>query len=193
MPLTSDPSGLTVKQRLLIDAYFRNGYNAAAAAREAKYQHPEKQGWEQLNKPVVRAEIDRRLSELEMGAPEVVSRISDIARTSMADCIRVGEGGESWQLDLERAQETGAIHRIKKLSYDRNGKPAIELYPADHALEMLARKHRLFVDRTEISGPEGGPLALSIDEMIRRVYGDEPDFPAPQIDPSPTLPDTERE
>ena len=61
----SPDKDLTMKQRLFVEAYFANDYNATEAARAAGYagEHLNRVGHELLNKPHVRAAIDRRAQE----------------------------------------------------------------------------------------------------------------------------------
>ena len=73
---------LTAKQRRFIDEYFLCNMNATRAAIAAGYskQTAYKIGSENLKKPQIVTEIERRLKESAMGADEVLSRLAEQAR-----------------------------------------------------------------------------------------------------------------
>jgi hypothetical protein len=59
-----------------------------------------------------------------------------------------------WRVDLEKAEQLGVTHLVRKISYDREGRPELELYDAQAALVQLGRHHALFVDRSQVDAPE---------------------------------------
>jgi len=65
------------------------------------------------------------------------------------------------RLDLLDAGRRGKLDLIKKYSLDDKGKVSIELYDAQAALALLGKHHKLFVDRTEHTGADGGPIVLT--------------------------------
>lgn len=138
------------------------------------------------------------MADQAMGADEVLARLGRIARGSIEDVLRIekvtmprrptpaevaaGEDGPFYQevviadIDWEKAQELASIGLIKKFRYDRNGRPNIEMYDAIAALDLLGRHHKLFVDRTELSGPNGGALQLeSVNAALSKAYDDDRD------------------
>ncbi len=141
-----DDEGLTYKQRLFVDAYLgRANGNATEAARLAGYKGSEvtlaSVGYENLRKPQIAARIEARLTASAMSASEVLARLSEQARASLDD---FGQGlGDRLLLDLGKAQRRGKLRLLKKLSYNQNGDPAIELYSAQAALKLLAQYHGL--------------------------------------------------
>lgn len=153
---------LTDKQRAFIDHYFQCGMNATEAAKRAGYSEKtaRQMGAENLSKPVIRAEIDRRLDTAAMPANEVLARIADIARGSMADFLN-----DAGEIDLSQARKRDMLHLIKSRSTTKDGE-RIELYSKFDALTLLAKQHGLLVDRTELSGPGGGPLLPPIREVV---------------------------
>lgn len=60
------------------------------------------------------------------------------------------------RLDLLAARDKLGL--IKKYSIDKDGKVAIELYDAQAALGLIGKHHRLFVERTELTGKDGEAL-----------------------------------
>lgn len=74
-----------------------------------------------------------------------------------------------WRLNLARAKELGLLHLVHKVSYDRHGRPTIELYNAQQALQMIGNHHRLFVQRQEHSGLNGERLQIEVKPVDYRV------------------------
>lgn len=77
---------------------------------------------------------------------------------------------DPWRLNLVKAQQQNQLHLLSELSFTECG-PKIKLHDRLKALELLGKTHRLFVDRQEHSGPEGGAIPLSLDEALAKVYG----------------------
>jgi phage terminase small subunit len=167
-------SKLSDKQKAFVEAYLTcwNGYKAAITAgySEASARH---QASRLLSYDNIHEAIQARLAELKMSADEVLTRLSEHARGSIADFVTVSEpstdledatdaqdakaiaGG--WRLDLLRAQQAGKLHLIKKLKSGQWG-PEIELHDPQAALALLGKHHKLFVEKIEHTGADGGPL-----------------------------------
>lgn len=163
---------LTDKQRAFIEAYL-SSWNATQAAIDAKYSPKTARvtGPENLSKPAIQAAIQARLAELKMGADEVLTRLTQQARGSIAPFLRRDADGDMFGFDLS---ETQPLHLIKKASVTRRKLTdhatdalvtvetvTIELYDAQAALQLLGRHHKLFVDRTEVTGAGGGPIEIA--------------------------------
>jgi hypothetical protein len=135
---------LTDKQRLFIEHYLSNGLNGADAARRAGYSEDTArfQASRLLTNVNIRAEIDRRLAEVAMGANEVLARLTAQARADMGDFIKVDKRGKV-SLDLKRAQREGLLHLVHKLGPTQFGMK-LELYDAQAALALLGKAHKLF-------------------------------------------------
>lgn len=65
------------------------------------------------------------------------------------------------RLDLMEAGRRGQLGLIKKYTLDDKGKVAIELYDAQTAQTLIGKHHKLFVDRTELTGKDGNPIEVS--------------------------------
>lgn len=185
----------------------------------------------------VRAAIKERLAERAMSSSEVLSRLSEQARSDIRDVITIVPGGvdrdkwvrdlvsalkgsglvqrprpsgdseedpngkaaeatfaeemresdrqasirkvsellqdepqePGWRVDLEKADRLGVTHLVKKIGYDREGRPELELYDAQSALVQLGRHHGLFVDRSQVDAPEA--LGL-LRQMLGVTSGD---------------------
>lgn len=140
---------LSARQELFICEYIKTR-NAAEAARRAGYsvRTARSIGAENLTKPDILAEIKRRTDEKIMALDEAESRLGDIARGTMEDFTSLThEPYPVAVLDLGKARERGVLHLIKKLKYDKDGNPEIELYSAADANKFIVELHK--------AGPKG--------------------------------------
>jgi len=150
---------LTNKQQVFVNQYL-TCWNASEAARIAEYAHPGSQGHRLLNNVEIAEEIKRRVDEMAMSADEVLIRLSEHARASIADFVEFKPGINEPYLNMKQAAEQGKLGAVKKFKYDSNGHPEIELHDAQAALVQLGRVHGLFTDKQEVTGPDGGPVQI---------------------------------
>jgi phage terminase small subunit len=92
--LPNTPKGwnqFTDKERMLILNYTSNGFNKRRAAIDAGYSERSASeiAHETLNKPHIKAEIDRIVNEKMMSKEETIVRLSEMARGSLNDYLRV--------------------------------------------------------------------------------------------------------
>lgn len=64
------------------------------------------------------------------------------------DFLDIPAGGRLALLDLDKAQERGQMHLVKRLYWTQHG-PRLELHDPQKAAELLGRALRLWIDRTE--------------------------------------------
>ena len=140
---------LTDKQQAFIDNYL-TCFNAAESARLAGYSERTARsiGHENLTKPDIREEIDRRVSELTMSADEALIRMTQIARGDLSQYI-YSDG----DIDIEALKADGDGRLLKKykrtrnLTTRKNGDEFesetidFEFYPADAALRDILKIH----------------------------------------------------
>lgn len=149
---------LTDKQRAFIDQYFLCGMNATQATIEAGYQVKNRQtaaaiGSENLRKPHVRAEIDKRLEENTLRANQVLHILSQQALGDIRYVLN-----ESGQPDIKQAIQNNATNTIKRWRRRKVVNDSgtieeidIELHDPQAAAVHLGRYYRLFTDRVEIA------------------------------------------
>lgn len=166
-------SELTGKQKSFIDAYLSNGFNATDAARQAGYEGSENTlssvGYENLRKPDIASIILERMNESAMSANEVLARLSKHARGRLVDLLN-----EDGQFDLTLAEKRDVADLLKKLKVrtttrrTKDGEEIedvtyeYEIHDPQAALVHLGKFHRLFADKQEISGPDGGAIDLRV-------------------------------
>ena len=156
---------LTPKQILFIDCYIANGGNGTQAAEDAGYKGSRETlaaiAYENLNKPHIKAEIERRLSQF-MTADEVLYRLTEIANADLGSIL-----DEDGRIDLKKAKRQGKTRFLKvlKLKTGATNEISFEQYSRVEVLTLLGKKHKLFVDRQELSGVDGGPLKIILEEV----------------------------
>jgi phage terminase small subunit len=73
------------------------------------------------------------------------------------------------RLSYQKIKEMG--HLIKSLTWTQYG-PKLELHDGQAALLNIGKHHKLFTDRTEISGPGGGPINFTVDPVLKKIWED---------------------
>lgn len=176
---------LTNKQRQFIEHYI-TCLNSAEAARRAGYSEKTARsiGSENLTKPDIQEEVQRRLAETAMTADEVIARLADQSRASLEDFVTIGKNGP--HIDLAKARRLGKLHLLKRFRMDKDGDVVIELHDPQAALVHLGRYHALFVDKTALTDPTGKHPApiIVLPEVLAALQ--EPPF---EEDPRPDAPD----
>lgn len=174
---------LTPKQRCFIEHYLTS-WNARESAEKAGYGSPQKTGYRLLHHPDVLATINERLLEMGVSANEVIARMSQYARNNPADFflfeylpvedgsgnVLTDENGDPilrrqvTDIDWETFEQRGYL--VKKLSYDRKGRPVFEFYDAQRALEMLGKYAKLDAE-TDGTGSQTVEDLSAIADLIR--------------------------
>lgn len=181
--MTSDSERKTInklsrQQRLFVDFYVQT-LNATESARLANYKNPNKIGPRLLNENEgVQAEIDSRLAKHHASAEEVLAVLSNQMRGNLGDFLAFNEETGEAKLDLNKAREMGKLNLLKRIDsrkksgMDKNGEAweeeshRVELHDPQSAAVHLGRYHKLFTDKTEHSGPDGGPVPVTIVEVV---------------------------
>lgn len=157
----SETTKLTDKQTAFVEWYCKL-LNATEAARRAGYagnSHTlEQVGHENLSKPEIRAEIDRRLKTSIPSADEVLSRIAARAHVDITPYL-----DDEQRIDVQALADAGLGHLVVGVKPGRNG-VEITLASPETASKMLARYHRLLdrhveLDVTSTVGLDGDTLA----------------------------------
>ena len=171
---------MNARQKRFVDEYLVD-FNATQAAIRAGYSKKTAHsiGSENLRKP----EISEAIEAQKMQAEEVLVRLSDIARGDVKDLMSISSVG--FEFDLMQRNESGEkvinpktklIKKIKQkvttiLPRREDGdereivETELELYSALEALSLLGKHHKLFVERTEITGKDGGAIEVKWDEI----------------------------
>jgi phage terminase small subunit len=148
---------LTDKQQLFV-LHYLECLNGTKAAKLAGYNGEDNAlaviAYENLRKPHIRAAIDAEIKARAMGADEVLTRLSDMARADMTEFLGLTEGEVK---EHPHARLVKRFRRTTTVYYDRNGEPSrevenveVELHDQQAALIQLGRYHKLFVDRQQV-------------------------------------------
>lgn len=151
---------LTFKQQKFVDAYVgeANG-NASKAARMAGYAAPYANAHRLMEIDGIREAISEFYRQNAMPAEEVVSRLTDHAKGSLAPFLAESPDGEVY-IDLATDEAREHLHLLKKAKTKRRKygrgdddfeviETEIELHDPQAALVQLGRHHKLFTDKTE--------------------------------------------
>ena len=159
---------LTNKQALFIEHYLQC-WNATEAAKRAGYSEKTAYsiGSATLKKVEVQNAVRARISEVAMGADEVLLRLAGHARGSMEQFLTVMTNGKEVSLDIVKARDAYALHLVKTFKDSPKDGIEIELYDAQAALVHLGRHHALFTDKIAQTG-EGL-------DLLRQFLGSEDD------------------
>jgi phage terminase small subunit len=142
----ADKTKLTVKEQRFVNAYLAgaNG-NATEAARMAGYSVKSyaalrKEASVLLTKPHIRAHIDAILMAEAMTPAEILRELRDVGTAEWRDFITVRTN-----------PKTGETIEVR-----------MDLSAKMKALELNGKYHKMFVDRAEMSGPDGGDINFTI-------------------------------
>ena len=135
---------LSLKQQLFVEAYIGVAKgNGTEAARLAGYAGSEETlaavAAENLRKPQILSRVRARVDEAAMSADEVLAELTKVARAEWKEFLEIKHG--------KRGEAIDAVLLLKdKLK----------------ALELLGKYHKLFTEKHEHSGPDGGAPVLNI-------------------------------
>lgn len=126
-------------RQLAFVTHYLDTWNASEAARRAGYRgDANTTGPRLLANVSVRAEIARRIEEQGVKSPEVLLRLTAIARGDMGSFFSVADDG-TVHLDLAKAREAQQTGIIRRLHVTKDGGISIELYSAQDALVTLGK------------------------------------------------------
>ena len=125
-------------------------------------------GWRLLRTARIAEAIQARLDQAAMPADEVLARITDHARADADDFLNAD--GAFDLTKARRAKRTGLLKKLKTKTTTRmvgemevkTVEVEFELHDAQAALGQLGKHYKLFTDRQEVTGKDGGPLTVKI-------------------------------
>jgi phage terminase small subunit len=181
---------LTDKQRRFCQEYILD-MNATQAAKRAGYA-PRSALWvgsRMLRSGIVADHIkelrDKQLKRLEITADRVLTELARIAFVDPSKIMRVTRRTPYSRtcVEITPSDDLDEDHRavISELSENEKGGIRCKLASKEKALELLGRHLGLFIDRTEMSGPGGGPIrttdgaAKLTDADLERIAANDPE------------------
>lgn len=139
-------SGLTIKQKLFIDAYLEC-FNATRAAERAGYNGNDNVlaaiGSQNLRKIKIAQKIQERLSESAMSTDEALGRLAEMARVDIGSFLKVDQDGD-FKIDWSAAK--GKTHLIKSVKHTTHG-VSVELHDPQAAIDKILKAGGQYVQR----------------------------------------------
>jgi len=139
---------MTPKQRVFIAEYLID-FNATQAAIRAGYSKRTSHaiGQENLRKPIIKAEIEKLITERTMGTDEVLLRLGKIARFDISDYV-MGYGTGT-VVRTDKMIEDGYGHMIREIWQTAEG-VRVKIADPDDALAKIGKHLGIFVDRSKV-------------------------------------------
>jgi phage terminase small subunit len=153
---------LSPRWRQFVEVYCTNGFNGTAAYIAAGYKPKGAMSAASRllrNVKVARAR-DLLLAASQMSVAELLSRISDDATATMLPFLKVEETTRGQhtrhqlRIDFSTPEAQAALRWVRRVKIEQTKwgeQVSFELVDDQRAKDMLARAHKLFVDRQEIS------------------------------------------
>ena len=148
MSSNGNGKGLTVKQKMFVEAYLTNGFNATDAARHAGYAHPNKSGPANMVKVGIREIINASLDAATMTAEEALARENDIANFDVSKYLNNPEGRLTG-LDLRKLIDDGVGHLVRGVKHSAHG-TTIEWADPDSARDRILKARGAYHHKQEI-------------------------------------------
>lgn len=191
---------LSRRQLVFIEEYL-NCWNATEAARRAGYSENTAGaiGAENLTKPQIRVEVERRIAEQGVKPPEVLLRLTAQARGDIGQFFKESFRWSQWPLptdeiieereeedpkthkkypvyncrrlvfDVEKMRDPAASQLIRKFSDSPRSGLSIELHDAQAALEKLGKA--LGVLRDNLTVNNEGSIEI-VTRVVRKPHGE---------------------
>ncbi len=180
-------ASLTNKQRLFVAEYLVD-FNASAAARRAGYsaKRADSIGYENLRKPEIAEAIEKgieeRLNALGVTSYRVLEELSRLGFSDIRNYVKWGESSVTL-VDSEELSEDAApaVAEVSQTPGQYGNSVKFKLHDKKGSLELLGKHVKLFTDKREHSGPEGGQITFTFD--LGRASGhSEKDEAADEVD-----------
>jgi len=161
-------AGLSDSHRVLVEEYLVD-LNVAKAAERAGYTR--EAAYRALRRADVAHAIDLALAERPgITRARIIEELARIAFANMGDYVEVS-GGHVVVADHKEltAEQLSVISEIGETVTEHGGSIRVKLHDKLGALEKLGKVLRMFVERQEISGPDGKPI--EVEDARSRVMG----------------------
>ena len=164
-------SRLTVKHRVFVAEYLTD-FNATAAYRRAGYtargNSAEVNASRLLKNAKVAAAIDEaieeRLRALGVTSYRVLEELSRLAFSDIRNYVKWGTANVSLIDSEELADdEAAAVAEVSQTPTQHGNSVKFKLHDKKGSLELLGKHLKLFTDKREHSGPDGGQITFTFD------------------------------
>ena len=162
-------SKLTAKQRLFVAEYLTD-FNATQAAIRAGYSRKTARfiGAENLTKPniagAIEEALEERLKALGVTSYRVLEELSKLGFSDIRNYVKWGSASvkliDSDELGDEAAP---AVAEVTQTPTQYGNSIKFKLHDKKGSLELLGKHLKLFTDKREHSGPDGGQISFTFD------------------------------
>jgi hypothetical protein len=165
--------GIHIRHEVFLSYYIGEAnFNGREAAKLAGYQGDDNNlrvmASQILKESAVRERLWECMREEGITVPEVLYRLSAIARGNLADFINFDDESEAWNIDIRKAKKNGKMYALETLKRNRYG---IEIKLADRiaALEKLARIHGMLQNHSDVNVQVTNVNVITDDERKQRL------------------------
>ena len=148
----------TIKQQRFVDEYLVD-YNATQATIRAGYsaKRADAIGYDLLRKPEIQAAIQKALQK-QQARTEITADwvLKETHRLASFDPRKLFDENGALRPIHTLDDETAAC--IGGVEIDRFGSVKVKVWDKNSALEKLGKHFKIFVERKEVTGPDGGPI-----------------------------------
>jgi len=169
---------LTAKQQAFVKHYLVS-LNASKSCIEAGYspKYANRQAAALLAKPhiqeAIREEMAKRCERVEVTQDQVVAELAKVAFGDPRAVMEWGPEGVTMKASSELNDTDAAqVAEVSESVTKEGGSQRIKLHDKLKALELLGKHLGMFVDKKELSGPNGAPLEPT---TIKVVFTDDPE------------------
>ena len=174
---------MTVKQKLFIEHYISNGFNATKAALSAGYSKrtARAMGCENLAKPYIKIEISKKiaeyLSDTEKATLKIINRLDEVIDCDLGDYADI----ENYDyIDIRGKEQTGTrvvfneteklnTRVISEISESKDGAIKIKLHDPLRAIELKGKYLQIWNEGVMMMKKENRKDILSRDERRDRI------------------------
>lgn len=114
----------------------------------------------------------RGMGALPLGLPELLEQRREELQ-ALGERLKEATHSRPWRFDLERAEKAGLLHLIAEIGTTDGGATRLKLHDRVRALELIGKYHRLFVERQEHTGLNGGPLQVAVAPNLTHLSDEE--------------------
>lgn len=162
---------LTPKQKRFVQEYLID-LNATQAAIRAGYspRTANEQGARLLAKASVQSALQeamkRREKRTEVTADRVVQELAKIAFADLKDFVEFGPDGV--RIKNSKEVDGTVLAEVSETTFKDSTTRTVKLHPKIKALELLGKHLGMFIEKHEHSGPDGGPIPVTLEDLQER-------------------------
>ncbi|MEW6045000.1 MAG: terminase small subunit [Bacillota bacterium] len=165
---------LTNREKVFVQEYLIDLNHRRAAERAGyKASSADKMGRRLLARPRVQAAIAAAMAEraqrTKITQDAVIEQLAKIAFADLKDFVSFGPHGV--EIRDSNLVDGTVLSEVSQIVSKNGGSQRVKLHDKLKALELLGKHLGMFVDRQEITGPNGGPLRIEIPGLNPEVYG----------------------